>query len=109
MDLDEFRFERAFERDDAWGVLVRCVGEEEREEREGRLTLDQERIRVFKVDMHNGHHPNSHKHRLVSRAQLRLVVRADGCGCEFRLLAGHGRCGLHVFQCRVVYPSNQKS
>lgn len=68
-----------------------------------RRTLDQQRICVLEVDVHDTHHGDAHEHALHRRLPLRHVVLRDS-GChQLRLLAGHGRCGLHVLERRVVY------
>jgi hypothetical protein len=76
VDLDEVALERALEGDDR---------------------LDEERVGVVEVQVHNAHHADAHELRLEQAAQLLLVVGVHGCGDDFGLFgAAHGG-GLDVF------------
>jgi hypothetical protein len=67
------------------------------------LTLDQKRVGVLEVDVHNSHHSNTHKNTLNSLLKLGLVVLLDSGGDELRLLSGHRWCRLHVLEGSLVY------
>ena len=75
MDLDEVALEGTLERDDG---------------------LDEQRVGVLEVEVHDGHHADAHELSLEEGAELLDIVGLDG-GCdEFWLVAGAHRCGLDV-------------
>lgn len=77
MNLDEVALERALEGDDG---------------------LDEERVGVVEVQVHDAHHADAHELRLEEAAQLLLVVGVDGGGDDLGLLgAAHGS-GLDVLE-----------
>jgi len=77
MNFKQIALERAFQRDDA---------------------LDQQRVRVLEVQVHDAHHADAHQLRLEHGAQLLLVVGVDRGGDQLGLFGGaHGR-GLDVFE-----------
>ena len=77
VDLDEVALEGALEGDDG---------------------LDQERVGVLEVQVHDAHHADAHELRLEQAAQLRLVVGVHGGGDDLGLLgAAHGG-GLDVLE-----------
>ena len=89
MHLNQVSLKRTLQRDDA---------------------LDEQRVGVLEVDVHDGHHADAHELRLVEPAQLLLVVGLDGGGDGFRLFgAAHWR-GFDVFEdcsictCYIVRP-----
>lgn len=77
MDLEEVVLEGALERDDA---------------------LDQQRVGVLEVEVHNAHH--AHTHHLGSEELLELsgVVGVDGGGDELALLGGAHGSRLNVLE-----------
>jgi hypothetical protein len=65
---------------------------------EGDDGLDEERVGVLEVQVHDAHHADAHELRLEEAAQLRLVVGVHGGGDDLGLLgAAHGR-GLDVLE-----------
>jgi len=82
VDLDEVALERALERDDG---------------------LDEERVGVLEVDVHDGHHADTHQLRLVQFAELLEVVGLDRGRDELGLFAGTHRGGLDVLDDRHVW------
>jgi len=77
MNFKQIPLERAFQRDDA---------------------LDQQRVRVLEVQVHDAHHADSHQLRLEHGAQLLLVVGVDRCRDELGLFGGAHGGGLDVFE-----------
>jgi hypothetical protein len=75
VDLDEVALERALEGDDG---------------------LDQKRVGVLEVDVHDGHHADTHQLRLVQLAELLEIVGLDRGRDELGLFAGTHRGGLDV-------------
>jgi hypothetical protein len=75
VDLDEVALESALERNDG---------------------LDEERVGVLEVDVHDGHHANTHQLRLVQLAELRKIVGFDRSRDEFGFFAGSHGGGLDV-------------
>lgn len=54
--------------------------------------LNQERVGVLHVKMHEGHHGDTHKLAAESLTKLRGIVGLDGGGDQLALLRGsHGR------------------
>lgn len=81
MDLDEVPFKSALERDNR---------------------LNEQRVCIFEVEMHDSHHAHAHELGLEQLAQFGQVVCLDRRGYEFGLFAGsHGR-GLDVLYYRHV-------
>lgn len=65
---------------------------------EGDDGLDEERVGVVEVEVHDAHHADAHELRLEEAAQLLLVVGVDGGGDDLGLLgAAHGS-GLDVLE-----------
>ena len=60
--------------------------------------LDEERVGVLEVEMHDGHHGDAHHLGAHHGLELTEVVRVDGGGHQFALLRGSHRCGLDVFE-----------
>lgn len=81
VDLNQIRFESALQRDDR---------------------LDQKRVGVLEVQMHDGHHANAHELALNELAELALIVLHVGSCDRTRLLAASKRSRLDVFQCRKI-------
>lgn len=70
---------------------------------EGDDGLDQERVGVFEVDVHESHHAHAHKLGAEQLLNLRGVVGVDGSGDELALLGrSHGR-GLDILKGSQVY------
>jgi len=69
---------------------------------EGDDRLDQERIGVLEVHVHDGHHSNAHDLRLVESLHLVDVVFVDGGGDELGLFSGSHLGLLDVFEGRHV-------
>jgi hypothetical protein len=99
MYLDEVAFEGALDGDDG---------------------LDDERVRVLEVEVHDAHHANAHELRLEEGAELLCVVGVDGCsnglglfgrthGCWFNVLNDCHVCGVGVslFDSRKVQLSGE--
>lgn len=64
--------------------------------------LDEERVGIFQVDMHEAHHGNSHQLRFVLRLELAAVVFLDGGGDELGLLTRSHGCRFDILQgCEV--------
>jgi hypothetical protein len=77
VDLDEVALEGALERDDG---------------------LDQERVGVLHVQVHHGHHADTHQLRLEESAELLDIVGVDGRGNELGLLGGSHGGGLNILE-----------
>lgn len=82
VDLDEVALEGALEGDDG---------------------LDQEGVGVLHVDVHEGHHGNSHGLGTEGLAELGGVVGVDGGGDKLALLGGSHRWWLDVLERGKVY------
>lgn len=65
---------------------------------EGDDGLDEERVGVVEVQVHDAHHADAHKLGLEELAQLGLVVGVDGGGDDFGLFGGAHGGGLDVFE-----------
>lgn len=85
MDLDHVVLEGALEGDDA---------------------LDEERVGILHVDVHEGHHGDTHSLATESGADLLVIVGVDGGGHELALLSGAHRGGLDILESCEVYESS---
>jgi len=82
MDFDFIALECALERDDG---------------------LDQERVGIFEVQMHNSHHSNAHQLCLEQSLHLLEIVFVDGGGDELGLFGGSHLGLIDVFEsCHVL-------
>ena len=69
----------------------------------GMRGLDEERVGVFEVEMHESHHGNSHQLRLVLRLELAVVILLNGRSDQLGFFSRtHGRW-LNIFECRQIY------
>jgi hypothetical protein len=75
VNLDQVAFEGALEGDDG---------------------LDEERVGVLEVEMHDGHHADTHDLALEQAAELLSVVCVDSSGDGLGLLGRSHGCGLNV-------------
>lgn len=85
MDLDHVVLESALEGDDA---------------------LDEKRVGVVHVQVHESHHGHTHSLATESGADLLVVVGVDGGGDELALLGGAHGGGLNILEggevCKVL-------
>lgn len=65
--------------------------------------LDQQWVGILHVQVHEGHHGNSHQLRFVKGLDLSEIVGVDGCGDKLWLLGGAHWGWLHVFEGCHVY------
>lgn len=77
VDLGEVGLESTLERDDA---------------------LDEERIGVLEVEMHDAHHEDAHHLRAHQLLELAEIVVLDSGGNELGLLCRAHRCRLNIFE-----------
>lgn len=63
---------------------------------EGNDGLDEQRIGVLHVDVHDAHHADAHELCLEEALELLEIVRLDGGRDKLGLLAGSHRSGLDV-------------
>lgn len=84
VDLDEVALEQALDGDDA---------------------LDQQRVGVLHVEVHESHHGNGHELTTEGGAELLDIVGVDGGGDELALFAGSHGGGLDVLEGGQVYPN----
>lgn len=63
---------------------------------EGNDGLDEERVGVLEVEVHDGHHADTHKLTLEKATELLSVVCVHSSGDGLGLLGRSHRCGLDV-------------
>jgi hypothetical protein len=73
---------------------------------DGDDALDEERVGVLHVDMHEGHHGDTHGLATESGTDLLVVVGVDGGGDELALLSGAHGSGFDILEgCEVCESS----
>lgn len=82
MDLDKVALEKGLDGDDA---------------------LDQKRVGIFEVQMHEAHHSNSHELTAEGSAELLDIVGVDSGGNELAFFAGSHGGGFDVLESGHVY------
>ena len=64
--------------------------------------LNEERVRVFEVEVHDAHHPNTRQLALPQRSKLGHVIRVNGGGDQLRFLGRAHWGGFDVFyRCHI--------
>lgn len=74
---------------------------------QGDDALDEEGVGVLEVDVHEGHHADSHQLAAEGGADLLLIVGVDRGGDELALLGGAHRGGLDILEGGQVCEESQ--